>query len=706
MKQQSQSPVASRVRRAVALALGTGVLGLGVALPAHAFDFQNDAGTVKGSLDTTISFGQAWRTQSPDLRLIGTANGGVGRSPNIDDGNLNYRAGDTWSQTLKATTELSVKYRDFGAFARFAALYDFEVMDRHTRRTEISNFAKGLAGQYGRLLDAFVYGNFQLGESMPLELRIGRQIVSWGESTFIQGGLTAVNPVDVSALRVPGAELKEGFLPQSMLRATLGLTENTTVEGFYLFDWRRTDPEPVGTYFSANDFVPRGGERVVLGFGAFSDQGVDFRPLGGPLITDYQVAGRARTGDPKKSGQYGLAFRWFLPNLGSGTELGFYFMNYHSRLPLISGITGTQAGVGNAIGSATAVQAAAQALAAGLPLTAAVQTGAALGRARAVAAGGDIPLATLASYATIGANTQLGRGNVGAQATGLATHEYTRTARYYTEYPEDLQTFGVSFNTQLGTTGVALQGELTYRRDTPLQYDDIELIFATLTPFEQALFPLSAPPGVAFPTTCLSPVAQTLSRCGQLGAYAVDSNVQGWGRYDVWQFQSTATKAFPPMLGAQQAVLVAEVGVTHIPGLPGKTTGGPIGRGLRFNGPVTSVSGNAELASRHFGEVEPQDRFADRTSWGYRIAGRLDYPGLIGAWNVSPRLSWQQDVSGTTPGPGGNFVEGRYAYTVGVNGNLQQRWELDAAYTVFGGAGRFNEITDRDFFAASIKFSF
>jgi hypothetical protein len=118
------------------------------------------------------------------------------------------------------------------------------------------------------------------------------------------------------------------------------------------------------------------------------------------------------------------------------------------------------------------------------------------------------------------------------------------------------------------------------------------------------------------------------------------------------------------------------------------------------------VSGNAELASRHFGEVEPQDRFADRTSWGYRIAGRLDYPGLVGAWNVSPRVSWQQDVSGTTPGPGGNFVEGRYAYTVGVNANLQQRWELDAAYTVFGGAGRFNELGDRDFFAASIKVSF
>ncbi len=129
------------------------------------------------------------------------------------------------------------------------------------------------------------------------------------------------------------------------------------------------------------------------------------------------------------------------------------------------------------------------------------------------------------------------------------------------------------------------------------------------------------------------------------------------------------------------------------------------------------MSGNAALASKHCPDlpsatciadnlVEPQNRFADKLSWGYRLAARLDYPGLVGAWNVSPRVSWSQDVKGTTPGPGGNFVEGRYAYTFGVNANLQNRWELDAAYTVFGGASRWNELGDRDFLAASVKVSF
>jgi hypothetical protein len=85
---------------------------------------------------------------------------------------------------------------------------------------------------------------------------------------------------------------------------------------------------------------------------------------------------------------------------------------------------------------------------------------------------------------------------------------------------------------------------------------------------------------------------------------------------------------------------------------------------------------------------------------------RFDYLGLIGAWNVTPRVIWSQDVSGTSPGPGGNFVEDRYGVTLGVGASYQSKLEFDASYTQFGGAGRYNELTDRDFFAATVKYSF
>jgi hypothetical protein len=700
------------IRRCVMRSLPI-VAVLGLAAPAaYAVDFQNDDGTFTGSWDTTLTYGQAWRIESRDCRLIAIADGGCGRSPNIDDGNLNYDT-DMFSRALKALTEISLNYRGVGAFVRASALYDDAAGD--TQRTELSSKSKDLVENYTRLLDAFVYAKFDLGK-MAAEVRLGRQVVSWGESTFIQNGINVINHFDVSALRVPGSELKEGFLPQEMVNFSLQFNDNLSAQAIYITDWNATVPEPAGSYFSSNDFAPTGGSKVVLGFGSFSDQGVDFRNLGGPYITNFQTVNRLATEKPSDSGQFGVNLKYFAPNFIGGTEFGLFFLNYHSRLPLISGRTGTQAGVGNAFGALNSVGAAAQALAAGLPVNAAIATAAQLGVARSAAAGGNLSLATATQYATIGANTQLSRGDVTSQASNIATHEYALTSGYFTEYPEDIKLIGLSFNTQLQWGGIALQGEVAYRQDVPLQFDDVELLFAALTPFEQGLATLR---GTPLPTTCPegNAAASTLTHCGQLGSFGLNQKVQGWDLYDTYQVQFTLTKTFANILAASQMVLVAEAGLTHVQDMPDKLTGGPNDRGLRFNGPGTNVSGNYELRGRHcptltaadclaLNLVEPQNRFADATSYGYRIAGRLEYPGLMGPWNILPRFNWQHDVSGTTPGPGGNFVEGRYGLTLGVEANLRATWAVDMSWTKFAGAGRFNDLNDRDFVAATLKYSF
>jgi hypothetical protein len=700
------------IRRYVARSLPI-VATFALATPAaYAWDFQNDDGTFTGSWDTTLTYGQAWRIESRDCRLIAIADGGCGRSPNIDDGDLNYGT-DMFSRALKVLTELSLNSGNFGAFVRASALYDDAA--GNTERTGLSDRSESLVKSYGRLLDAFVYAKFDIG-NMGAELRLGRQAVSWGESTFIQNGINVINHFDVSALRVPGAELKEAFQPVEMVNFSLQFSDNLSAQAIYLTKWEATVPEPAGSYFSNNDFAPVGGSKVVLGFGSFSDQGVDFRPLGGPFIENFQTVNRLPTVKPPDSGQYGFNLKYYAPNFNNGTEFGLFFLNYHSRLPLISGQTGSQAGVGNAFGALNAVGAAAQGLAAGLPKDAAIATAAQLGVARSQAAGGNLSLQTALGYAAIGANTQIAGGDVTGQATNIATHEYSLTAGYFTEYPEDIKMIGLSFNTQLQWGGIALQGEVSYRQDVPLQYDDVELLFAALTPFEQGLATLR---GTPLPTTCPEgiPAASTLTHCGQLGGYGVDQKVQGWGLFDTYQVQFTATKTFSNVLKAAQMVIVAEAGLTHIQDMPDKLTGGPNDRGLRLNGPATNVSGNFELRGRHcptltaaaclaLNLVEPQDRFADATSYGYRIAGRLEYPGLMGPWNILPRFNWQHDVKGTTPGPGGNFVEGRYGLTLGVAANLQAKWEIDASWTKFGGAGRFNDLNDRDYVATTIKYSF
>ena len=56
--------------------------------------------------------------------------------------------------------------------------------------------------------------------------------------------------------------------------------------------------------------------------------------------------------------------------------------------------------------------------------------------------------------------------------------------------------------------------------------------------------------------------------------------------------------------------------------------------------------------------------------------------------------------------PGGSFIEGRKAATLGIRGNYQNAWELDLSYTTFWGADRHNLLTDRDFIGLNGKFSF
>ncbi len=690
-------------------------LALGMAPDAHAFNF--GSGDWTGSWDTTIGYGQGWRMEGRNCKLIAIADGGCGFGPNNDDGDLNYGKG-TFTEALTGVTEFSLKYKDnLGVFVRGSGLYDFYVMGNHTERTALTHDAKDVVGSYTRLLDAFGYARFNLG-ALPSELRLGRQVVDWGESTFIPGGLNQVDYFDVTALQVPGAELKQALLPDGSAVLNLQLLQNLSTQFVYLFDWHEDIIEPTGAYFSTNDVAGAGGNKVVLGFGALSDQGVNFTPLGGSLISGFQSIPRLPDERPSQTGQWGVNFKLYLPNFGQGTQLGFYFLNYTSRLPVVSVQTGSQAGFGNAFGAVNAVAGAAQALAAGVPFAAAVATGAAVGEARAAALGGNMSAATATEYATIGANTLLAGGSVNNQASNLAANEYAKTEGVVEQFPQDIKMLGLSFNTEIGATGTALQGEAAYRHNVPLQLHVPELIYASLSPFETGIAQLLGEP-VTGPGNCVPASATPITGCNQYGLYGLGQTIQGYTLKDTYHFDVTATQVFANVLKASQAVLIFEAGADYVPGLEDKYSGGPQGFGLRYDGPGANLSGNPNLGG--YPEfpavngqcvlpglqcVEPGSAFPTSFAWGYVVAGRLEYDNVIGNWNLLPHATWSQDVNGVSPGPGGTFIAGRYASTVGITASVRQRWELDVSYTHYGGAGQYNLLGDRDFLAASVKFSF
>ncbi len=632
-----------------------------LATPAGAISFGK--GELTFTWDTTISWGAQYRLDKADPALIGLANGGQAFSVNGDDGNLNYDTG-IFSNVLKLTSEMDLSTRNTGAFVRFRAFYDYENEENERARTPLSEEALKRVGSRADVLDAFVWKKFKLG-SRPAEIRIGEQVLSWGESTFIQGGINAINPIDVSAIRVPGAELRDALLPEGMVSASVGLSLNTSFELFYLYDWGRTRIDPTGSYWSSNDFAGRGGEVVFLGFGDSSDQMLN--PLNGrPFLGVPREPDRFADED----GQYGAALRIFAPGLND-TEFGFYYMNYHSRLPTINGRTGTFAGAIQARAFGIAGTAGLTALGGGAGPNAAINAAVVSG----IFNGLSPRDATIFANALVG--TALAGGDAAALTTAFATSAFAETAAYFLAYPEDIKLYGLSFNTTVGTW--AWQGEISHRQDAPLQVDDVELLFSALGPIN--------PP---------------LAMFNQIGNFSgqFEAEILGIRRLDVSQIQTTLTKILGPTMGADQGVFLFEGALTQVHSMPSKDV-------LRFEGPATYVSGNAILASAHAGKpIEPADRFADPESWGYRLAGRLDYLNAVGGFNVKPRFAWQHDVEGISPGPGGNFIEGRKALTLGIGFDRQNRLEFDLSYTTFSGGGRYNLISDRDFVGTNIKYSF
>ncbi|MDX1589948.1 MAG: DUF1302 domain-containing protein [Oleiphilaceae bacterium] len=318
-------------------------IAVGLASPASAFNFR--VGEVDGSFDTRLTAAVGVRTQSQNSELIGQGNLGpefantnVGASTtNYDDGNLNFEKGDTYSKIIRGSSELYLN-KDYyggnlnrvGGFARVRYFYDFELKhgdmatDPVGQKRRLNPEARDNAAG-GELLDAYVWTDWTFGET-PVSVRYGRQVFNWGESTFIQGGINASNPIDVGAIRSPGSELREALLPIEALYMSAGITQNLTVMGYLQFDWSPFRLDDCGTFFSNSDFVADGCGPV-LAAGEIPES---------QAIQQGLVIEREADRTPEGEDQFGLGLTWYAPHLGE-SEFGLYHIRYHSRLPYVSG---------------------------------------------------------------------------------------------------------------------------------------------------------------------------------------------------------------------------------------------------------------------------------------------------------------------------------------------------------------------------------
>ena len=453
--------------------------------------------------------------------------------------------------------------------------------------------------------------------------------------------------------------------------------------------WKKTEIDPRGTYFSTNDFVGDSGTTAYTGFGRRNDS---HGPAGVFPVspTGQLVAPRSDDRDPDNGDEYGLALRYLFPE-HNNTEVGLFYVNYHSRTPYVSGYRGGITAAQTISNNLTPGQVAALG-AAGIP---AVATG-----NPACTALNSPTFSALYNVTNIGRLAPIVGGVV--PATQLAALNATNAAcataagrpgTYFVDYPENIKLWGLSVNTA-GPAGVALQGEYSYRSNQPLQLPSAELLLAAL--------------GGANQLTSTDPATAN--------AVPYGTEITGYRRVKMHQVQATATKAFGPTFGANQAIVLGEIGFTHLD-LPGD---------LKFAGPGCHLPQPGSSTSSAYNSVST-DCFTTENSWGYRLVGRLDFDNLIGGATVSPRLAFAQDVSGVGP----TFNEGAKALTFGIGVTYLQKWQADIAYTTFFGGNTFagtdspnaasgplppgqsasyasgsNYLKDRDFLAVSVSYAF
>ena len=322
------------IHKSLLLSVCLAVLSAGA---AHAFQFKA-SDTISGSLDTQFTLGAGMRMVNQNPQLIGDPGKNSGAntaiSSNGDDGNLNYNKHDLYTTYLKITPELLLKFpADFKFMARATGLYDWGALD--TQRTALSDDAKNQIAPDIQLLDLWVSKDMNLG-SQRARVRVGYQVINWGESIFGIGGINATNSLDFQKFQIPGTQMKEAVLPAPIISFASGLGSGVNVEAYYQFRWNKNRLPPVGTYFSVADILGKGRQPLFLNVDPTSPDFVNFGGLD-PAADPSQANtfGVVFRDDitPSNSGQYGIAMH-YKPQ-GVSLDLGFYFMNYHDKMPVL-----------------------------------------------------------------------------------------------------------------------------------------------------------------------------------------------------------------------------------------------------------------------------------------------------------------------------------------------------------------------------------
>ncbi|MDE0854619.1 MAG: DUF1302 family protein, partial [Nevskia sp.] len=374
MAQGSRAVVLQGPRLCVLLLalLAAGVHG---AARAGSYDF----GGLHADYKLTLNYGVAMRMKEPSNALIngpidnfqlnlgGILNGtgftqtGLPTTVNEDDADRNFRQFSLINNRVSGLLETQFTYDNYGVVLSGDGFYDQvyhhpndndspDTINKGPPTSRFTDGARYYDGQRVRLLDAYAYGTWPIGDGMTLDVRAGQQLVAWGESLFFSGMAISQSAADATKAFTPGVEVKEILLPGNQVSASLAIGDRWTLMSYYKLAFKKTEIFPVGDYFSATDSV---GPGASFSYGAVNPLFLSSCPgllgnlsflchlggLGGTLIGAVPDILIPKGDDRKPSnfGQYGFGLK---AQITSGTSVGIHYLRYTDPNPSVDFTTG------------------------------------------------------------------------------------------------------------------------------------------------------------------------------------------------------------------------------------------------------------------------------------------------------------------------------------------------------------------------------
>jgi hypothetical protein len=218
-------------------------------------------------------------------------------------------------------------------------------------------------------------------------------------------------------------------------------------------------------------------------------------------------------------------------------------------------------------------------------------------------------------------------------AAALTLSQYMNQAGYVVEFPEHVDELGMSFSFSSLGTGTLVSGEYSRLFDYPFQLSLDTVLGAVLSPVQFD------------PNVGATP----------LGEFGADTVIHGYRRSDRTQAALGIRQLLGPQVRATQVLIDLDLAWVHVHDLPNN------------------------------GDVPLQRIDATANSWGYRVAVGAEYSSLFGGVNMTPRVVFGRDVSGTTPAPTATFVDGRRLAQLGAGFSYLERIEVRSrAHALFG----------------------